>query len=289
MSPLRSIFLFFLILCVRCGAVLASNAHVPLPQMPVPAATVPSDSSVSITDKPVGQDNSILFNRRAYDTPVINAAQFKRKHSLEHAPAYVKALCHLPDYQCVNVAPTDTWIKLFPNPVERSMIMRLNRSNVALKYRSWILVPRRWNNLQFMMFSPLPIKIQSDGHPQLIIDLKRFAFGAYNSNGDLIHWGPASGGSAKCPLSNKSCASVLGTFKIYRKHGADCFSRTYPLVSKGGAPMPYCMFYHKGYAIHASTMSGFLNHSRGCIRLFYDDAKWLNEDFVHIGTKVTVS
>lgn len=234
-------------------------------------------------------NNSVLFNRKVYDTPKINATVFSNQHRLANAPPYAKTLCHLPHFQCVKVLSGDTWIKLFPNPTERSMIMRLNRTNVALKYRSWILVPKQWNNLEFLNFSPFALRIKADGHRHLMINLKQFAFAAYDRNGELVRWGPASGGSAKCPLSNKSCASVLGNFKIYRMHGADCYSRTYPLIAKGGAPMPYCMFYHKGYAIHASTLPGFYNHSRGCIRLFYDDAKWLNQDFVRIGTRVTVS
>ena len=290
----RRLFLSLVMCCVGgfCLSLSAAPLKLPAPGRSITASGlsnyhVASSSTPSVASPIEG--NQVLFNRREYDTPKVNAATFSRQHDLNNAPAFAKALCQLPDYQCVDVLPGDTWVKLFPDPAERSMIMRLNRMNVALKYRSWILVPRHWSQLDFMMFSPLPVQINPDGHRHLVIDLKKFAFGAYNKQGQLIHWGPARGGSMKCPLSNKSCQSVLGHYKIYRMKGADCYSRTYPLIAKGGAPMPYCMFYYKGYAIHASTLSGFFNHSRGCIRLFYDDAKWLNQDFVKIGTQVTVS
>ncbi|MCX7124554.1 MAG: L,D-transpeptidase, partial [Gammaproteobacteria bacterium] len=42
------------------------------------------------------------------------------------------------------------------------------------------------------------------------------------------------------------------------------------------------------FALHGSTLPGY-NASHGCVRLFFDDAKWLNQDFLNIGTRVTVS
>lgn len=91
-----------------------------------------------------------------------------------------------------------------------------------------------------------------------------------------------------CSDTHEDCQSAAGAFKIYRIQGENCQSSKYPLDRNGGAPMPYCMHYYKGYAIHGSTLSGFVNRSRGCIRLFYSDAKWLNEDFVRLGTAVIV-
>lgn len=53
--------------------------------------------------------------------------------------------------------------------------------------------------------------------------------------------------------------------------------------------MPYCMFFHGGYALHGSYKVPGYDDSHGCIRLFIDDARWLNEEFVKIGiTKIVI-
>ena len=60
--------------------------------------------------------------------------------------------------------------------------------------------------------------------------------------------------------------------------------------------MPYCMYFHKGFALHGSNDIPGFRASHGCIRMFTDDAKWLNHEFVdiakdtnaYLGTKVTV-
>ena len=65
---------------------------------------------------------------------------------------------------------------------------------------------------------------------------------------------------------------------IYNKGGAGCASSKFP-VGRGGAPMPYCMFFHGGYALHGSYEVPGYHASHGCIRLFVDDAAWLNEEF----------
>ncbi len=50
--------------------------------------------------------------------------------------------------------------------------------------------------------------------------------------------------------------------------------------------MPYCMHFSGGYALHGSpTVPGY-NASHGCVRLFTEDAKWLNQHFVDIGSTV---
>ena len=61
--------------------------------------------------------------------------------------------------------------------------------------------------------------------------------------------------------------------------------------------MPYCMYFHKGVALHGSEDIPGYRASHGCIRMFTRDAKWLNENFVessnaernhNLGTKVVV-
>ena len=82
-------------------------------------------------------------------------------------------------------------------------------------------------------------------------------------------------------------------FKVYRKEGEDCVSNTFPIESDnhevaGGAPMPYCMFFHGGYADHGANAVPEHNASHGCVRIFPSAAQWLNENFMDIGTKVVV-
>lgn len=229
-----------------------------------------------------------LFGQTDFDTPIINPSQFAAKHGLNRAGPYVQELCHTPGLQCVDIPKDSQWVKIFPDFTERNIMMRLNRMNVALMYRNWLVVPTNWKNLTDTEFSPMPLHRQTFHRKLLVIDLKKFAFGAYDTNGDLLRWGPASGGAQFCPLSKKSCRSATGLHTIFKMGGSNCKSRSYPVVTKGGAPMPFCMFYYKGYAIHASSLSGFVNRSRGCIRLFFNDAMWLNQKFAKIGTRVLV-
>ena len=166
--------------------------------------------------------------------------------------------------------------------------MRLNRMNVALKYKNWLVIPDNLNHLNYMDLSPMPQQHKATGQNLLVMDLRIFAFGAYDKKGHLVYWGPATGGTKKCIEGEGSCLTAEGDFRIFKKLGVDCISHTFPLKTNGGAPMPYCMFYHRGYAIHSSTLSGPFNHSQGCIRLFYDDADWLNTQFSKLGTEVIV-
>ena len=201
---------------------------------------------------------------------------------------YGKALCAYPDFTCVQVRSGDTWVRLFPNPVEREIVKRLNRTNMALRYRSWIVVPKNLKTINHLDLSPLPVKLASSNRRTLLVNLGVQAFGAYDKNGDLVHWGPISGGRDWCEDVGRPCRTLTGRFSIIRKQGAECESSKFPIETNGGAPMPYCMHYYRGYALHGSTLPGF-HASHGCVRLFLDDAKWLNEEFAKIGTKVIVT
>ncbi len=201
---------------------------------------------------------------------------------------YGLSLCQNPQFKCIKVRHGRKWYQVERQDYYRDLVMRLNRTNVALKYRDWIIVPRNIRKIHYMQLSPLPQHIKPTGKRLIVIDLRKFAFGAYKADGQLAWWGPATGGKAWCDDLDRSCKSAAGVFKIYRIQGANCRSSKYPLDENGGAPMPYCMHYYKGFAIHGSTLSGFQNRSRGCVRLFNADAKWLSEDFAKIGTKVIV-
>lgn len=202
---------------------------------------------------------------------------------------YGQTLCNTPGYYCRKVDPKDNWYTLFPNFQQREEVMRLNRTNVALMYRNWIVVPKDFSKTTYMDMSPLPKHLNTHGQKEVFIDLSLFAFGAYDQAGKLLYWGPVSSGRKQCFDSDKkTCSTATGKFRVFRIGGKDCASNEYPLETHGGAPMPYCMFFHGGTAFHTSTLSGFINRSSGCVRMFNDDAKWLNEQFVKLGTLVVV-
>ena len=110
---------------------------------------------------------------------------------------------------------------------------------------------------------------------------------AVNEDGEVVRSGKASGGRGYCPDIKRSCRTPTGTYHVIAKRGSSCHSSRYP-VGKGGAPMPYCMFFSKYYAIHGSPDVPHRNASHGCIRVVPSDARWLNQNFVHIGTTVVV-
>jgi hypothetical protein len=116
-----------------------------------------------------------------------------------------------------------------------------------------------------------PKKLDNIGERQFIFDPKASAWAAYNEEGKLVMTGSASGGKDDCDGTGASCRTVTGTFRIYNKRGLDCRSGEYPVETKGGTKMPYCMYFYRGY-----------------VRVLPSAAKWLNEEFMRIGTKVTV-
>lgn len=134
-------------------------------------------------------------------------------------------------------------------------------------------------------YAPFPQRISSGN--LIKVDLRKLAWAAYDSQGYLVRWGPASGGKKYCPDIRRSCRTVTGTYTIYRKQGPGCRSSRFP-VGRGGAPMPYCMHFHGGYAMHGGNVPGY-NASHGCVRLHYEDAQWLNQNFVQVGrTRVNI-
>ncbi|OGT25623.1 MAG: endopeptidase IV [Gammaproteobacteria bacterium RIFCSPLOWO2_02_FULL_42_14] len=201
---------------------------------------------------------------------------------------YGSYLCGYSGFECVKVKRGDTWEKLFPNERNREIVMRLNRTNMPVKYRSWIVVPTNLRSISHMELSPFPLEHNTNGKKLVIVNLTKQAFGAYDQNGKLVRWGPVSGGKGYCPDVGRACNTATGTFKIYRKQGESCVSSKFPIETNGGAPMPYCMHFSGGFALHGSTLPGY-NASHGCVRLFFEDAKWMNHEFTDIGTPVIVT
>jgi lipoprotein-anchoring transpeptidase ErfK/SrfK len=110
---------------------------------------------------------------------------------------------------------------------------------------------------------------------------------AISDQGHVVRTGQGSGGRSYCPDIHRSCRTPTGTYHVQSKGGPGCHSSRYP-VGRGGAPMPYCMFFSKYYAIHGSSDVPRRNASHGCIRVRPSDARWLHQNFIKIGTTVVV-
>lgn len=207
------------------------------------------------------------------------------------ATYFGNALCAYPQYQCIKVKRWQSWEKLFPDPIQRDLVQRLNRSDNRLWSGKKIIVPKNLENVSLFDLSPLPLQIVSDGKKQIIIDQDKLAWAAYDAYGYLVRWGPISSGRDVCVDSEDSCRTITGIFHIYWKKDKECDSELYD-----GAPMPYCMFFHKGFALHGSNDIPGNRASHGCVRMFTKDAKWLNTEFIELaneekniaGTKVII-
>lgn len=121
----------------------------------------------------------------------------------------------------------------------------------------------------------------------VIVDPSARAWGAYDKHGTLLRSGLATSGSSYCPDLDRSCRTSVGTFRIYSLGTPECKSHKFPLP-RGGAPMPYCMFFNGGQGLHGSYEVVDGNVSHGCVRMHVDDAKWLRYNFASVGTKVVV-
>lgn len=213
---------------------------------------------------------------------------------LSHAaPYYGKGLCAYPQYQCIKAS--GSWEKLFPDEQQRDIVQRINRTYNYLWSGKEIAVPRDMAQKTILDFSPFPLRITPEGNKQVIVDQDKLAWAAYDADGHLIKWGPISSGSDKCSDSNNSCRTLTGIFYFFSKENEKCRSNVFP-IGRGGAKMPYCMYFHKGFALHGSDDIPGYRASHGCIRMFTRDALWLNHEFVelgneknnYMGTKVTV-
>jgi hypothetical protein len=207
---------------------------------------------------------------------------------------YGPNLCKHPQFYCIKVKSGQSWERLFPDDQDRDLVQRLNRTYNYLWAGKIIVVPKNLKELTILDIAPFPKKM--DVHEkQVIVDQDKLAWGAYDADGKLLNWGPIASGRDKCPDSSRSCRTMSGIFRVFSKENSRCKSDVYP-VGRGGAPMPYCMYFHKGFALHGSNDIPGYRASHGCVRMFTRDAKWLNEEFVdistddndHKGTKVIV-
>lgn len=136
--------------------------------------------------------------------------------------------------------------------------------------------------------SYFPEKREPTGRKVFVFDPKATAWAAYDAQGNRVNTGSASGGKDFCEDVGRGCRTVTGSFRVYSKKGEECTSSLYPVETHGGAKMPYCMHFHGGYSIHAAYEVPNYNASHGCIRVLPSAAKWLNQNFIDIGTTVVV-
>lgn len=214
--------------------------------------------------------------------------------SVAYGESYAGTMCEDQRFTCVRIQRGETWQNFFPDPATRRMVMRLNHVNIPLHSGMIIAVPNNLLKTNETELAPFSQKIPAPGEKLLVFSPSRGAWAAYSPDGQLVRWGPASGGRDYCPDLGHRCHTVTGVFRIYSKGGPGCYSTKFPLPY-GGAPMPYCMYFHGGYAFHASNDVPGYNASHGCVRLFYEDAQWLNQQFIDLpgsgspGTKVIIN
>ena len=208
-----------------------------------------------------------------------------------------ESLCGSPDYTCLTIKSGDNWENLFPSIEERDIIKRINRMNTSLRAGMTLAVPKNIDRLSIYDVSPFPRYIEPTGEKTIFVSQKQLAWGAYDEQGELIWWGPISSGSGRCGAADGHCVTPSGSFRIIRKQDIDCVSTVFPRNadgSLGGALMPYCMHFMRGFALHGSDSVPGYRASHGCVRMFIEDARWLNEEFINLpegtmkGTRVVV-
>lgn len=143
-------------------------------------------------------------------------------------------------------------------------------------------------NTQYQQYAyNAPERRETNGRSVFIFDPNQLRWYAYDRSGELVGSGKASGGKSYCPDIKRQCKTPVGTFRVYSMGGPGCVSSKYP-IGKGGAPMPYCMFFHGGFAIHGSNDVPHRNASHGCIRVEPSAARWLQQNVIDHGTTVIV-
>jgi hypothetical protein len=133
----------------------------------------------------------------------------------------------------------------------------------------------------------LPRRISPPGERTFVFSPRLLRWAAYDAEGYQIASGKANGGANYCPELNRPCHTPTGNFRVHSKGDVSCVSKRFPL-GVGGAPMPYCMHFGDGFAIHGSPYISNQNTSHGCIRVHVGAAAWLHHHFMGQGTRVLV-
>lgn len=146
-------------------------------------------------------------------------------------------------------------------------------------------------------YKPIPPANYKERIPQhiattekvVVVDPRVHVWGAYGSDGNLIRAGLASAGSDWCSDLGRPCHTTVGSFRIFSLGSPNCKSSRFP-IPRGGAPMPYCMYFHNSEALHGSPEGEVVegNVSHGCVRVHVQDAEWIRYNFASNGTKIIV-
>lgn len=124
-------------------------------------------------------------------------------------------------------------------------------------------------------------------HGTFIFNPRTLIWTAYAPDGTLVRSGYGSGGSNYCKDLHRRCHTPVGTFYVHAKGNSNCKSSKFP-IGNPGAPMPWCMFFRGGFAIHGSYEVRNYNASHGCVRISPIDAHWLSNNLIEIGTLVII-
>lgn len=210
---------------------------------------------------------------------------------------YGETLCNQSDYFCIKIKSGDSWSSLFANDETKDIVKRINRMNTRLRAGMIIAIPKNLDRLSIYDVSPFPRYIENLGEKTIFVSQQKLAWAAYDADGELIWWGPISSGSGHCPGVYGGCTTPTGEYRIIRKQDIDCISTAFPQRAdgnNGGAQMPFCMHFFRGFALHGSEEVPGYRASHGCVRMFTEDARWLNEEFVDLpgggskGTRVVI-
>lgn len=196
------------------------------------------------------------------------------------AGQFGRELCRDEGYHCQRVKGSQSWRSLFPDEHDRDIVMRVNRMNTQIYAGMVIAVPNNLEEADIMDFAPFPTQIDPPNEKLIVVDPYLLAWGAYDAEGSLVRWGPASAGLDYCRDIDQECQTHSGSFRVFSLGSSDCYSTKFPLP-RGGAPMPYCMYFNNGQALHGEPngLPGY-NASHGCVRLYVNDAEWLRYDFI---------
>jgi hypothetical protein len=216
--------------------------------------------------------------------------------------SYSQTLCGQETYYCYRVRAGDTWKKLFPESGKRDIVKRVNRMNTPLRPGMTIAVPRQMEGKTAEDFSPFPRSLPWITEETVIFSLSKLYFAAYSADGRRVMTGPISGGRG-CP--GRNCLTPTGAFRFYYKRGANAVSSLYPIHTweivirdgkekrvpdrRGGASIPYFMAIVGHVGAHGFAQVPGFNASAGCVRMFKDDARRLNREFVRLGTKAIIT
>lgn len=157
--------------------------------------------------------------------------------------------------------------------------METQKHFVLLLFISVFLTP--------LTVAAMPSQIDPPGEKMVLVSPVEHAWGAYDANGRLIRSGLASAGADWCKDMGSQCHTVTGSYRIRSLGGPGCVSPSFPMP-RGGAPMPYCMYFTPYQALHGSYELAHANISHGCVRMRVGDARWLRYNFVTIGTLVVI-